>query len=254
MAANKTVIKTLKILELISKNPEGITLSEIYRELKMPKATVYDILQSLYNEDAVYYKNEFLKTYVIGSKLFAISQAYIKNSNFIAFASPFLKDFANEFGVTTFCCKRLGTKVTYVYKYESNKARLTTDDIGTQTLLHKTVAGLAFLAFLPKQKSDDLLEQLLVKEFGNVKTKEYLEIVNGLDSYRKLGYVLKNGELDPFTCELAIPVYNFENKAVGVISATKLIFQENQLAETKAYIEKFMKIAEAISYKQGYRP
>ena len=56
-------------------------LSEIYKELDMPKATVYDILQALYAEDAVYYKNEIAKTYVIGSKIFAIGQAYTKNSN-----------------------------------------------------------------------------------------------------------------------------------------------------------------------------
>jgi DNA-binding IclR family transcriptional regulator len=171
MAANKTVIKTLRILELISKSPEGITLAEIYRELNLPKASVYDILQSLYNEDAVYYKNETTKTYVIGSKLFSIGQAYTKNSNFIAFASPMLKDFANEFGVTTFCCKRLGTKVTYVYKYESNKARLTTDDIGTQLPLHKSVSGLALLAFMSKEKQAEILEEILQKEFGNLRSE-----------------------------------------------------------------------------------
>ena len=75
-----------------------------------------------------------------------------------------------------------------------------------------------------------------------------------IERYRELGYVFDDGETEGYIRYLAAPVYNFENKAVGVISATKLIFQENQLAETKAYIEKFMKIAEAISYKQGYRP
>ena len=118
MSANKSVVKALKILELISKHQEGITLSEIYKELDMPKATVYDILQSLYAEDAVYYKNEIAKTYVIGSKIFAIGQAYTKNSNFISFASPLLRDFADKYGVTVFACKRLGTKISNVYKYE----------------------------------------------------------------------------------------------------------------------------------------
>ena len=63
MSANKSVIKTLKILDLIAKSPDGLTLSEIYKELDLPKATVYDILQALYQEDAVYYKNEIQKTY-----------------------------------------------------------------------------------------------------------------------------------------------------------------------------------------------
>jgi DNA-binding IclR family transcriptional regulator len=253
MAANKTVIKTLRILELISKSPEGITLAEIYRELNLPKASVYDILQSLYNEDAVYYKNETTKTYVIGSKLFSIGQAYTKNSNFIAFASPMLKDFANEFGVTTFCCKRLGTKVTYVYKYESNKARLTTDDIGTQLPLHKSVSGLALLAFMSKEKQAEILEEILQKEFGNLRSEAYQKMVAELDKYKSDGHVFKNGTMDPFTCELAIPVYNFENKAVGAIASTRLVFQKGSDAEIREYIEKFKQIAENISFKQGHR-
>ena len=143
MSANKSVIKTLKILDLISKSPDGLTLSEIYKELDLPKATVYDILQALYQEDAVYYKNEIQKTYVIGSKVFAIGQSYSKNSNFIAFASPLLKEFAEKYGVTTFAYKRIGTKVTSVFKSESVKARLSTPEVGQQMSLYDNIVGLA---------------------------------------------------------------------------------------------------------------
>lgn len=255
MAANKAVIKTLKILELISKSPDGVTLAEIYKELDMPKATVYDILQALYSEDAVYYKNEVLKTYVIGSKVFTIGQAYTKNSNFIMFASPLLKEFALKYSVTTFACKRIGTKNTYVYKYESSKARLTTDDIGTQLPLYESISGLAFLAFLPEEKREDLLERILVKDFNGVKSSKYKEIVERVKEYSKNGYIFDNGKLDHYVCELAIPVYNFENKVTGVISATRLVF-DNENVDQKAeqdYINDFLQIAQTISKKQGYK-
>jgi DNA-binding IclR family transcriptional regulator len=254
MAANKAVIKTLKILELISKSDEGLTLSEIYREADIPKATAYDILQALYSEDAVYYENEILKTYVVGSKLFTIGQSYIKNSNFISYASPLLKDFATKYKVTTFACKRLGTKVTYVYKYESNKVRLLTSEIGTQLPLYQSVAGLAFLAFLPKDKSEELLERILTKDFYGKETEEYQAIVARVKEYRTQKYIYDNGSIDRYICELAVPVYNFENKVTGVISATRLIFEsESETEDEKEYVGEFLKIAETISHKQGYK-
>lgn len=254
MAANKSVIKTLKILELISKSDEGLTLSEIYREADIPKATAYDILQALYSEDAVYYKNEILKTYVVGSKLFTIGQAYIKNSNFISYASPLLKDFATKYKVTTFACKRLGTKVTYVYKYESNKVRLVTSDIGTQLPLYQSVAGMAFLAYLPKDKSDELLESILSKDFYGRETDEYREIVARVKGYRTQKYIYDNGSIDRYICELAVPVYNFENKVTGVISATRLAFESgSETEDEKEYVSDFLGIAETISHKQGYK-
>lgn len=250
MATNKSVIKTLKILELISKSPNGITLSEICKELEMPKATAYDILQALYQEDAVYYKNEILKTYVIGSKLFTLGQSYTKNSNFISFASPLLKEFAEKYEASTFACKRLGTKVTYVYKYESSKMRLASVDTGTQLPLYKTVPGICFLTFLNKEKSEELKQRILNKEFSGKKTQEFKDIDNQINKFINLGYVIDNGESDPLVCDFAAPVFNFENKVTGVIYATKLIVPGTD--NTDEYIKDFLEIARKISIKQGY--
>ena len=251
MAMSKAVIKTLKILELISKNPEGITLSEIYRELDMPKATVYDILQALYQEDAVYYKNEHSKTYVIGSKLYVIGQSYSKNSNFINYARPMLTEFANKYGVTTFGCKRLSTKVTYVFKYESYRNRLSTLDVNVQPHLSETLVGVAFLAFLPRYKSEELLERILLKEFNGVRDSKYDLLVERVSKYRDLGYVFDNGENEKYICEIVVPVYNFENKMTGAIYATGLKLEDERIISE--FIKEFRDIAEAISFKQGYK-
>lgn len=61
MNDNKSVDRILRILELISKNPNGITLSQISRELGIPKSTAFDFLQALYKADAVYFKDEVSK-------------------------------------------------------------------------------------------------------------------------------------------------------------------------------------------------
>jgi DNA-binding IclR family transcriptional regulator len=106
---------------------------------------------------------------------------------------------------------------------------------------------------MSKEKQAEILEEILQKEFGNLRSEAYLKMVADLDKYRSEGHVFKNGTMDPFTCELAIPVYNFENKAVGAISSTRLVFQKGSDAEIKEYIEKFKQIAENISFKQGYR-
>lgn len=252
MSANKTVIKTLKILELISKNPNGITLSEIYRELDMPKATVYDILQSLYQEDAVYYKNENAKTYVIGSKLFTIGQSYTKNSNFITFAGPKLREFADKYGVTVFGCKRVATKVSFVYKYESAKSRLVTPDVAVQLPLYENLAGKAFLTFLNEEKRIELLNRILKKDFNGKQNTEYRSILSLKDKHFEKGYIFDNGINDSFVCDLAIPVYNFENKMTGVIYATRFVFDEKS-ADVESYIREFKEIADYVSSRQGYQ-
>ncbi|PKK86680.1 MAG: hypothetical protein CVV63_04230, partial [Tenericutes bacterium HGW-Tenericutes-8] len=66
MKENRSVSRIMSILDLIAKHEEGLTLGQIYRILDIPKATVYDFLQTLYKADAIYYKDPRLKNYVIG--------------------------------------------------------------------------------------------------------------------------------------------------------------------------------------------
>ncbi|NLD27094.1 MAG: IclR family transcriptional regulator [Acholeplasmataceae bacterium] len=252
MAANKSVEKTLRILELIAKCPEGITLAEIYKQLKLPKATVFDILQALYKEDAIYYKDQSLKTYVIGSKIFTIGQAYTKNSNFINFASMGLRDFANKYELTVFAAKRLGEKVIYIYKYESPKTKIITNDIGVQIPLHLNAAGRAFLAFLDETKSNNLLAEIREKAFDGEDDPEYQRLLADIKRYRELGYVIDDGETEGYIRHYALPVYNFENKVTGVICASGLMNGYNK-DEIVDQIKEFKEVAEYVSSKQGYK-
>jgi DNA-binding IclR family transcriptional regulator len=252
MAANKSVEKTLRILELIAKCPEGITLADLYKQLKLPKATVFDILQALYKEDAIYYKDQNLKTYVIGSKIFTIGQAYTKNSNFINFASNGLREFANKYELTVFAAKRLGEKVIYIFKYESPKTKIITNDIGVQIPLHMNAAGKAFLAFLDEAKSNSLLAEIREKAFEGEEDAEYKKLLNDIKRYRELGYVIDDGETEGYIRHYALPVYNFENKVTGVICASGLMngYEKEEIIHQ---INEFKQVADYVSAKQGYK-
>ena len=44
---NKSTLKTLEILEIISNFEEGLTISEISKELEIPRSSVDDIVKAL---------------------------------------------------------------------------------------------------------------------------------------------------------------------------------------------------------------
>ena len=252
MAINKSAEKTLKILELIAKYPEGITLSEIYKALDMPKASVYDILQALYKEDAIYYKDPRQKNYVIGSKVFAIGQAYTKNSNFINFASPFLRKFADKYGVTVFACKRLGDKLVFIYKYESINTKIQTTDVGLQQPLYENIAGRTLLAFASPERQEELLSSILRNDFGGIKNIYYEELLNDIANIKELGYGLDDGKTLSYMYSLAVPVFNHEGKASGAILFSRVIDNEDERVVT-SQIKEFRDIASFVSAKQGYK-
>lgn len=242
MAFSKTVEKTLRILELISNSPDGITLSNIYKTLDLPKATVYDILQTLYKEDAIYYKDQNLKTYVIGSKIFAISQAYTKNSHLINFSRDKLKEISDKYGLTCFAHKRVENSCVIIYKYEPKNAKITTSDVGTGFSFTSNVVGKTFIAYMNPQKQEQII----------INSEDPINLVNELKEIRNNKYAIDNGVEKSYMCSYAVPVYNFENKVVGVLSASRVIENETE-NDIKMQLADLTEAAKYVSIKQGYK-
>ncbi len=230
MKDNRSVTRILAILELIAKHDEGLTLGQIYRMLGIPKATVYDFLQTLYKADAIYYKDPRLKNYVIGSKMFAIGSVYTKNSNLIEAAQYDLNDFAKRHGRTVFVTKRINDKVVYVYKHQPNNSKIITpQEIGSISRdFEKTPLGQAYAVFDKKVLNPNL------PHFDQIKRKRYTE---------------SNLEDSSHISTLAAPVWNFENRVCGVLVTSELATDH---ASRKEVVEDFVHIAEKISRKLGY--
>lgn len=245
MKENKAVDRILNILEFISKYPNGTTLAEIYRNLSLPKSTTYDILQALYKADAIYYKDELLKTYVIGSKMFAIGSVYIENSNLITIAKPLLQKFSNEYMLTTFISKKVGDKIISILKYEPTKAKITTVSEGTVvSKMHSTAIGKAFLAF------DDFPLPSKLNKYTDNTIVDIKQLKEELASVKYNGYSIEDKETEDYIRGIAIPVYNFESRVVGTISAYGLY---TEFEDIKNLVNELKDIAKEVSIKLGYK-
>jgi DNA-binding IclR family transcriptional regulator len=230
MKENRSVNRILAILELIAKHDEGLTLGQIYRILDIPKATVYDFLQTLYKADAIYYKDPRLKNYVIGSKMFAIGSVYTKNSNLIEAAQYDLKDFADRHGRTVFITKRINDKIVYVFKYQPDNSKIVTkEEIGSVLRdFTNNPIGLCYSVFDKKMQNPSLPQY---------------------DEIRQARHVFSNLEDGNHICTLAVPVWNFENRICGALVASALA---EEGTNRTLLSRELMAIAENISRKLGY--
>ncbi|MBN3490729.1 helix-turn-helix domain-containing protein [Acholeplasma equirhinis] len=228
MKDNRSVNRILSILELIAAHPEGLTLGQIYRELDIPKATAYDFLQTLYKADAIYYKDPRLKNYVIGSKMFAIGSVYTKNSSLIEASEMLLRNFANEYGKTVLITKQTEDHYVHIFKYQPpNSLIFISEEIGyISNDFDISPIGRAFKIFTQKRNK---LEPNQLVEFDR-------------------GYVLSN-EQQGHISQIAVPVKNFENRVVGILSVSDL-WQDKP--EKNEVILELVQIAKTVSKRLGY--
>jgi len=227
MSVNNSVKRVLKILDAISNSPEGLTLTEISNLTNIKKSTCHDMLKSLYEEDAIYYKDPRYKVYAIGSKLYSIGTSYIRNSSIISAGEDILINYAKKYHKTIFITKYVGGSIIYVFKYEDKDNKiLTKNDVGS---VH-TINSKSSLAQLYNFYYDLGFES----EKGQTKTE--------------FTYKISNSYIYDYMLNMSCPVFNFEKRMCGAI----LSVGSSQDIITKEELSEFINISKEISRRLGY--
>ncbi|MBU1142616.1 MAG: IclR family transcriptional regulator [Firmicutes bacterium] len=248
MKINNTTKKTIEVLELISKNPNGLTLNEVANELDLPKSTVFDILATLKAMDIIKYQDERIKNYVIGTKLFIIGNSYIENDDLINSSRKLIKELGDKLGRTVFIGQESQGKILYLYKYEPDNAIITTSNIGSTVNLYNTALGKSILAYREDQEA--LIKNLKFKKYTkNTITNEF-DLKEELKKVKKFGYAIDNREVEEHLSCIGAPIFNHKGEVIAAVSASGL-YTENIDID---YISRnIVETAYKISLHMGYQ-
>ena len=151
MKLNRTTQRTVEILKLISRNPEGITLDEICARLDLPKTSAYDIVTTLVEMGMANVKKGAKQIYTIGLAAYRIGINYTNNLDFLGIIEPELKAFSRSVGKTVFFGVRSDHDVVYICKFEPENPIITTATVGTKNPMYCTSLGKAILAYMDEE-------------------------------------------------------------------------------------------------------
>ena len=145
MKLNRTTLRTVDILKMVSKKPDGITLDEICEKLELPKTSAYDIITTLAHTGMVHVVKGQKQRYTIGLTAYRVGINYTNNLDFIGTIDPVLKAFAKEMGKTVFFGVRSDDSIVYICKFEPENPIITTATVGTKNPLYCTSLGKAIM-------------------------------------------------------------------------------------------------------------
>lgn len=248
MKINKSTKKTIEILDLISKKPEGLTLNEITEQLDLPKSSVFDILATLKFMEIIKYADERLKNYVIGTKLFIIGNSYIENDDLINSSRKLIKDLGDRLGRTIFIGQESHGKILYLYKYEPDNAIITTANIGSTINMYNSALGKSILAF--REDKEVLISNFKFKKYTKNTITNLDDLAEELKKVKAFGYAVDNREVEEHLSCVGAPIFNHKGKVIAAVSASGL-YTENIDIE---YISRnISETAFRISEKMGFR-
>ncbi len=222
MKLNRTTQRTVEILKLISRNPEGITLDEICARLDLPKTSAYDIVTTLVEMGMANVKKGAKQTYTIGLAAYRIGINYTNNLDFLGIIEPELKAFSRSVGKTVFFGVQSDHDVVYICKFEPENPIITTATVGTKNPMYCTSLGKAILAYMDEETRGQIMGRIKFRQKteNTIMSREALEAE--LEKVRSQGYALDAREMEDHMECAGAAVFGPDGSVMGAISVSSL--------------------------------
>lgn len=222
MKLNRTTLRSVEILKLVSKQPDGITLDEICEVLNLPKTSAYDIVTTLAETGMIHVAKGPKQVYTIGLTAYRIGVSYTNHLDVLGTIEPVLKAFSREIGKTVFYGVLTGHEVVYLSKFEPENPIITTATVGTKNPSYCTSLGKAILAFTDEEIRARVIDRIHFRQktARTIMTPEYL--FKELEKVTEKGYALDARELEEHMECVGAPIFSQDGQVLGAISASSL--------------------------------
>jgi len=252
MKINNAIVRGVSILTFLAENEKPATLSEIARELRIPKSSALDLLHTLVQKNFVEIANADFKTYQLGIGMFLLGAHALNRNSLQTLSESFLDALCKKTGKTVYLAIPKGKRVVYVTKKVGVSPLQTASSVGSTNPMHLTALGKSILA----GKSDEDILSLYgegpyeSRTLASIDT--YEKLIEKLAEVKNLGYAFENAESMELISCFAAPIYDYNNEIIGAISLVSLI---NELGdeEKKNYPLLVKQTALEISKKLGYK-
>ncbi len=240
------------ILELIASSGRALKYNEIYELTGMTKSNLHKYLNTL-TLVGFLYRDKSTGLYTLGSKLVEYGMKAVNQENVVERVMPFLQEINNT-------CKNTVLLTTWsqngpmVVRLMNSLEGL---NIGAQigTLLPAlSAAGKIFTAFSDESQTADWRS----KEWEQLSDQQKNEFLKDIDTVKEYAIAFASEPLVPSISSIAIPIFNFEERLLGVIvvvgfshtiasrlddmMSQYLVKMRNEIAEAFGYNSKRFKI------------
>lgn len=245
-----SVFKTFEILSAFIPEKQELSLTEIVKETKLNKTTVYRFLSSLI-AIGIIHKNRKNNKYQLGITLYELGNRVNIKNNLVDIAHPYLVKLVRDIDITIHFATLDGGEVLYLDKIKSKKPFQMNTYIGARAPAYCTALGKSMLAYLD--------EEMLEHNFSSIKFHKLTpntldnsrDLLKQLKKIRKKGFAVDKEEFEEGLYCLAVPVIDANNYPIASLSISGTPFEisdkkiqslQKKLAETANKIAKELEL------------
>jgi DNA-binding IclR family transcriptional regulator len=217
--------KAINVLGLLESHPNGLSLPDISRELKLPKTTAFRILNTLKYYDFIEPEPD-RNVFVLGARILSLATSVKRQLNIAKLALPIMEQLTAITGETSKLAVLKNDEAFVIAVVKSSKEMSITTEVGKRFPLHAGAASKILLAHLPETERNRILSPGLVKYTANTIT-DPVQLEEALKTIVQQGFADDNEECIEGIKALACPVFDARNRMVAAVSIPYLATKSN---------------------------
>ncbi len=242
--------RAFDILELLSKQQQGLSLTEIGQRLDLHKSTVHRLLQALKSRGYIGRTDQ--GNYKLGLEFIELSSLYLNNLELKTEAQPLLRELTGLTGNTVFLGILQDDEVIYIDKMETFNSLRKYSIIGRRAPLHCTALGKAMLA----GKSDAEIRQLYagrkLTRYTPATLTSVERLLEDMARIRTRGWSVDDEEYEPGVRCIGAAIRDYRSHVIAAVSTSGSVsmIPRPKVARLGEHVAR---MALEISRRMGYR-
>jgi DNA-binding IclR family transcriptional regulator len=246
----KSLVKALKILEVLADEDPPYTLTQLSRRLHLHVSTVHRLLVNLVRNGFVE-EDRVSGGYQLSFRVLRMGLRVLDRLDFRRVAQGFLRDLSLRTQETVHLAILQETRAISIEKFASFQSVGLDARLGGVMPLHCTGVGKTLLAY----QGEDLLNQI-VQSPGLTRMTAHTvtalpQLRKELERVREQGYAVDQGEAVEGLCCVAGPVFNHAGQIVAAFSVTAPAMR--LMPRIPDIADLVRQTSQQISYQLGYR-
>lgn len=233
-----SVSNIARILRSFRLDCPELSLTELSRNLNIPKSTMYKLLNTMRSEGFLE-KNSHNGKYRPGKRMLSINYTILSQTHLAKSALPFLHSLVERTGLVAHMTCYENGEVIWITIIHGRYNPLLYSRVGRRVQAYAPASGKAILAFLdPKE-----LDSLFAIEWKAITPKTQTNkgiLLNELRHIQEIGYSVQREEVDPGIASIGGPVFDEQGKPIASISLAGLVqrFNEETIRELGSMVKR----------------
>ena len=214
----------LEILNDVSDRQEPVSFKEICETAQMPKSTVHNLVQTLFNMNYLS-QDPITGKYTVGMRSFITGNAYRVTNPAQIMAKEIVERVARQSNETTHYAVLEGTDVVYIYKFDSTHSIRVYSQVGKRVPAHVTAIGKAILSGYTDEELRSFYPDPVLPALTPSSITSLDALLVQLRQVRATSVAFENEESSPQVKCIAVSVMNTKGRPVAGLSLAMPVYR-----------------------------